>query len=934
MLPAARDRRTPRRAAQACATVALAFASVVATLALPAAPAAAVAPATPTGLPAAIEAYQPYVGQQVCDPVAKPGVRAFSTLVLNNYSDTRSLGIVRDCSVGGQSEHKEGRAWDWGVDSTNPKQDAEARELLAWLTATDSAGNKQAVMRRLGIMYMIYNRQIFKAYAAQSGWQPYSGPSPHTEHVHFSFGWAGAKQVTSYWDRTVAPVDYGPAAPAPVVPVAAPANIKVLASYGATTLQQGSSGEAVRTIQRPLRLTADGAYGPATAKAVTAFQRDQGLTADGVFGPDDWAKLFPRPVNPFGKVEVADPRPGEVVLKGWALDAHSSAPLGVRVYVDGVYVKPATADAPRSDVAANYPGLGSAHGFAIPLTLAEGPRKVCVLALNVPGTPGANTSLGCLTVAVEHSPRGGLDTFSQSPSGVRATGWVLDPDTAATTTARLLLDGRLLRDLLAGGSRPDVAARFPAYGDKHGFDVPLDLAQGPHELCLDGVNATGTPGSTSRLGCRRLVVRNDPRGNLDALTTGPGGVSLRGWSLDPNTTAPISVQVRVDGVVVKTVPSSTARSDVAAAYPVYGSARGYSVAGLQLAAGTRQVCTYGLNATGTPGTTGLLACRTVTVRHDPRGNLDSLVSGPGGVSLRGWSLDPDSTASTSVEVYVDGVLIKTVPSTATRSDVAAAYPLYGSARGYSLTGLQLAAGTRKVCTYGLNVSGTAGRKALLACRAVTVRHDPIGNLDSLTSGPGGVSVRGWSLDPDTTAPTSVEVQVDGVLAKTVASAVARSDVAAAYPVYGSARGYAVTGLQLAAGERRVCTYAVNAAGTSGRKALLACRSVLVRHDATGSLTKAVAVPGAVDLAGWALDPDSNAANVVRVFVDAQPVARLTAAVTSTASRATFPLHSPQHGFAGRVAVAKGKHTVCVVSDNVAGTTGRNISLGCRVLTVA
>ena len=34
--------------------------------------------------------------------------------VLRAYPGTRSLGIVRACSAGGRSEHKEGRAWDWG----------------------------------------------------------------------------------------------------------------------------------------------------------------------------------------------------------------------------------------------------------------------------------------------------------------------------------------------------------------------------------------------------------------------------------------------------------------------------------------------------------------------------------------------------------------------------------------------------------------------------------------------------------------------------------------------------------------------------------------------------------------------------------------------------------------------------------------------------
>ncbi len=57
-----------------------------------------------------IDNYASYVGQTKCDPVAKPGVIAFKNLVLATYPCTTSSGIERSCSVGGTSEHKEGRA--------------------------------------------------------------------------------------------------------------------------------------------------------------------------------------------------------------------------------------------------------------------------------------------------------------------------------------------------------------------------------------------------------------------------------------------------------------------------------------------------------------------------------------------------------------------------------------------------------------------------------------------------------------------------------------------------------------------------------------------------------------------------------------------------------------------------------------------------------
>jgi hypothetical protein len=141
------------------------------------------------------EAYAGYDGQSRCDPHAKPGVVAFSKLVLDTYPCTRSGGIVRACSVGDQSEHKEGRAWDWMV--SYPSEAASS--LIRWLLA-DRDGHRDAMARRLGIMYMIWNRRIWKAYEASQGWQPYDGSNPHTDHIHFSFSWAGARKQTSFWD--------------------------------------------------------------------------------------------------------------------------------------------------------------------------------------------------------------------------------------------------------------------------------------------------------------------------------------------------------------------------------------------------------------------------------------------------------------------------------------------------------------------------------------------------------------------------------------------------------------------------------------------------------------------------------------------------------------------------------------------------------------
>ncbi len=186
-----------------------------------ASPASAAPPTVSRG--SAIEVLAPYQGQAICDPVARPGAVALRQLVLQHYPGTGDSGIVRACTAAGGSEHKEGRAWDWRVNTANPTHVTQVAEFTNWLLAPDEHGNTAAMARRLGIMYMIWDAKIWKSYQADKGWQRYAGVSPHTDHVHFSLSWAGAYARTSYWAGTVAPVMPGPVPPAVTLPPARPA---------------------------------------------------------------------------------------------------------------------------------------------------------------------------------------------------------------------------------------------------------------------------------------------------------------------------------------------------------------------------------------------------------------------------------------------------------------------------------------------------------------------------------------------------------------------------------------------------------------------------------------------------------------------------------------------------------------------------------------
>jgi hypothetical protein len=166
---------------------------------------AVAAPPTPRE-GAGIEALAPYQPQFFCRKHVEPGVKAFERLVLAAYPQTSSDGDMRSCAVSGTSEHKDGRAWDWGADHRVKSQRKAGTALLHWLFASDSHGNRYAMLRRLGIMYIIWNHRIWGSW--DTSWQPYTDCSGatacHVNHIHFSFDWAGAEKKTSYWTHKVA----------------------------------------------------------------------------------------------------------------------------------------------------------------------------------------------------------------------------------------------------------------------------------------------------------------------------------------------------------------------------------------------------------------------------------------------------------------------------------------------------------------------------------------------------------------------------------------------------------------------------------------------------------------------------------------------------------------------------------------------------------
>lgn len=306
----------------------------------------------------------------------------------------------------------------------------------------------------------------------------------------------------------------------------------------------------------------------------------------------------------------------------------------------------------------------------------------------------------------------------------------------------------------------------------------------------------------------------------------------------------------------------------------------------------------------------------------PAGALDGAWSALGGVRVSGWALDPDTTGTIEVHVYV-GDVGTVLRADGSRPDVGAAYPRHGSAHGFAtMVRAPSAPGSYPVCAYAINVG--PGANSLLGCRNVRVDRNPVGSLDRVTTSTGRIDVAGWTLDPDVTGAVDVHVWVGGVGTVLKADRY-RGDLASAFPAYGGSHGFGGSvGLPAASGRHDLCAYGINQA--SGSNILLGCRTVTVRNDPTGSLDLVRRADGSIRVAGWALDPNTSQPIQVHVYAGAAG-----AALEATASRGdiaqTFPGFGDRHGFDVVIPDSSGLTTVCAYGINVG--PGGNALLGCR-----
>jgi hypothetical protein len=168
--------------------------------------------ATPAVAHAQIEDYASYDAPRTCHAQPRAGTDYLGHWIVKRYGGSFG-GISRPCTKkdGPTSEHQEGRAFDWTLNAGSPADRRRAKAFMGRIFQADRRGNEDAWARRMGVMYLIWDDEMYPAWNGFEP-EPYLASScttkkkcsktlRHRNHVHVSLSRPGANGRTSWYER-------------------------------------------------------------------------------------------------------------------------------------------------------------------------------------------------------------------------------------------------------------------------------------------------------------------------------------------------------------------------------------------------------------------------------------------------------------------------------------------------------------------------------------------------------------------------------------------------------------------------------------------------------------------------------------------------------------------------------------------------------------
>jgi hypothetical protein len=402
-----------------------------------------------------VDALPRWERENTCSPTQKPGAAALRKLLRKTYGTAIASNTVRSCTSA-DSGHEEGRAVDWMTNRRVPEQKALAQAFIGWLQAPDSFGNPDAMARRLGVEYVIWNNRVWRGYDPARGWTVYDhclskkkrhkkmyDNACHRTHVHISLSWDGAYQRTSFSTGFVACPTATQTWPVPA-PAAAVDGLGFVAVPPARIL---STRYGTGTAIGPCRVHSGArldlpvlGYGGVPTTGVAAVMLRVGLLqADSLTGLRVWPTGAPMPRD---QVAAANPGSGAALI---------TVPVGANGMISLLH------SAGMSHLTADVVGYYASPGLVGDHFTAVGPTRVLSDVTVAPGSAAtvdlkgssgvAGVHAGLLSVTVTGTAAGGLTAYA--------------PDSAVPTFAALAFAaGETAIGSVLARAGPDGTARL------------------------------------------------------------------------------------------------------------------------------------------------------------------------------------------------------------------------------------------------------------------------------------------------------------------------------------------------------------------------------------------------------------------------------------------------------------------------------------------
>lgn len=142
----------------------------------------------------------PWIGAKGCSGGYTAGANAVKAWLQRKFRFTSSIGGYscrpNTADTSQTSLHGEGRALDWFANAGVP---AQRKSVDRFVRRVSKRGFRLG--RAMGIQELIFNDRIWTASRHTEGFREYTGPNPHTDHIHIGLNRPGAAKRTSFYRR-------------------------------------------------------------------------------------------------------------------------------------------------------------------------------------------------------------------------------------------------------------------------------------------------------------------------------------------------------------------------------------------------------------------------------------------------------------------------------------------------------------------------------------------------------------------------------------------------------------------------------------------------------------------------------------------------------------------------------------------------------------